>query len=358
MMGGSERRRILRLDGSERFILTESRFESEKKLQDAIAAHPEVLPHEEFRLGTLMSLAVELDLGAGPMDLLCTDRSGRLAIVEFKKGSENPDVRRVIAQLLDYGSALWRADITMLEAACKEAEPGFAGSLEEYACDRCALLGEELDATAFRGGMERVLASGNFVFLYVARDFDDRTKRVMTYLAEGPRMSFFAVEVDHFIAGTADGAVLVPRSVLVPSWVAAPSPAVAPDLNNPAFTRLVDLMDQLAIRYSLIVRPGRTGKLYKAAPDNAWGVGVYASGRGFEVDLVGLRQDGGVALADAIQSTLSEISGRAQPARFPSTACQHILDNWDRTRREVLQPYFECRAAAPKGPAAAGAPSS
>jgi hypothetical protein len=302
---------------------------------------------QRFALGTLITLAVELDLGAGPMDLLCADRSGRLAIVEFKKGSENPDVRRVIAQLLDYGSALWRTDVPTLEAACKQAEPGFAGSLEDHASGRYGLLGEVFDAAVFRSGMEQVLASGNFVFLYVARDFDDRTKRVMTYLAEGPRMSFFATEVDHFVAGAGSGAVLVPRSVLVPSWVAAPPPAAATvDLSDPAFTGLIELMDQLAGRLGLPVRQGRTGKLYKARPENAWGVGVYASGRGFEIDLVGLREDGGAELATTIQSILSDISGRAQPARFPSTGCQRVVDQWERVRRDVLEPYFACRAHA------------
>ena len=52
--------------------------------------------------------ASQVDFGAGPIDLLVTDPQGRVAIVEFKRGSENPDVRRVVAQLLDYGSSVWR----------------------------------------------------------------------------------------------------------------------------------------------------------------------------------------------------------------------------------------------------------
>ncbi len=80
------------------------------------------------------------------------------------------------------------------------------------------------DPDAFRAGVEAVLDSGEFVFLYVGRDLDERTRRIMTYLAEGPRMKFFAVEVDYFRAGDGPSAVLVPRTAFVPSWVAEPSP--------------------------------------------------------------------------------------------------------------------------------------
>jgi hypothetical protein len=61
-----------------------------------------------------------------------------------------------------------------------------------------------------------------FVFLYVGRDLDERTRRIMTFLAEGARMTFFAVEIDHFHAGDAHTSVLVPRTAFVPSWVSAP----------------------------------------------------------------------------------------------------------------------------------------
>src|SRR5687767_3399782 len=51
--------------------------------------------------------------------MLAADRQGRLAIIEFKKGPENPDVRRVVAQLLDYGSALWQMSVEELTRRCR-----------------------------------------------------------------------------------------------------------------------------------------------------------------------------------------------------------------------------------------------
>ena len=45
----------------------------------------------------------------------------------------------------------------------------------------------------------------------------------MTYLAEGPRMTFFGVEVDYYRRQIDDDAVLVPRTAFVPSWIAEPA---------------------------------------------------------------------------------------------------------------------------------------
>ena len=90
-------RRVLRLDAGVVSVAREARFESEEQLHRAIAEHPEVLPAEDVRLGPLIPIANQLDLGAGPIDLLATDAQGRLVIVEFKRGSENPDVRKVVA---------------------------------------------------------------------------------------------------------------------------------------------------------------------------------------------------------------------------------------------------------------------
>ena len=43
-----------------------------------------------------------------------------LVVIEFKKGTVNPDVRKVIAQPLDYGSAQWGTDVRDLEGSSKD----------------------------------------------------------------------------------------------------------------------------------------------------------------------------------------------------------------------------------------------
>lgn len=184
-------RRVLRVQGQTYSLAAEAPFESEAALHSAIAEHPEVLPADELGLGPLVNVAVELDLGAGPMDLLAVDGSGRTVVVEFKRGSENPDVRKVIAQLLDYGSALWRTTLDRLEEACARVAPDWGGGVTDHVGAQLERLGEPFDGEVFRAGLEATLESGDFVFLYVARDLDLRTRRIMTYLGEGPRLSVF-----------------------------------------------------------------------------------------------------------------------------------------------------------------------
>ncbi len=96
-------------------LATEARFVSEQQLHDAIAAYPELIPHARFGLGRLTVLAREFSCASGYIDLLLADEFGRLVICEIKKGAENSDVRRVIAQMLDYGAALWQTDVDTFE---------------------------------------------------------------------------------------------------------------------------------------------------------------------------------------------------------------------------------------------------
>jgi hypothetical protein len=104
-------------------LATEARFVSEQQLHDAIAEFPELIPHERFGLGRLTVLAREFPCAAGCVELVLADEFGRIVICEVKKGAENSDVRRVIAQMLDYGAALWQMDIDAFETEVGRCEP-------------------------------------------------------------------------------------------------------------------------------------------------------------------------------------------------------------------------------------------
>jgi len=272
-------RRILRLDAGVVSVAREARFDFEAQLHRAIAAHPEVLPSEDIGLGPLVALANELDLGAGPMDLLAVD------------------------------------------ARCRRCAPGFRDSLVEHVEEELHRLGESYDEEAFRAGISRSLETGSFVFLYVGRDLDERTRRIMTFLAEGARMTFFAVEVDHFHAGDAHTSVLVPRTTFVPSWVTAPvvrqvtPPPPTPSAETRELTRR---MDNLAKEWSLTVVQRRTGRVYlprtlEPVQYAQSGVGVYASDRGMEVNLNVFRLYGEDAIVEEFLAALGEVTGTSFP---------------------------------------------
>ena len=347
-------RRILQLDGAKVSVSTESRFATEQALHAAVAAHPEVLPSEDIGLGPLISLGTELSFGAGPLDLLAADPQGRLVIVEFKRGTENPDVRKVVAQVLDYGASLWRTSYDEVSRRCAGADGRAVPDLAAIAAAGCARLDVPFDPDVFRAGVEAELDSGEFVFLYVGRDLDERTRRIMTYLAEGPRMKFFAVEVDYFRAGDSPSAVLVPRTAFVPSWVTEPSAApgsstAALASAPPEFHQLLSLMDDFAADHGLIVSTGKTGRNYRPhrTPDGAppaSGVGIYSTGRGAEFNLQVFRELGRDDLADDILRRIGELTGDIPTAaQWPTLTWELLARDWDLARATLLEPYFGAR---------------
>ena len=347
-------RRILQLDGAKISVSVERRFDSERELHDAVAAHPEVLPSEDLGLGPLVAIGTELDFGAGPLDLLAADPLGRLVIVEFKRGTENPDVRKVVAQVLDYGASLWRTSYDEVGARCVGAARPALPDLATIAAAGFEKLDVSFDPDAFQAGVEAVLDSGEFVFLYVGRDLDERTRRIMTYLAEGPRMRFFAVEVDYFRAGDGPAAVLVPRTAFVPSWVAEPSPpqgssTVTLATASPEFQQIVSLMDAFAAERGLRVTTSKRGRNYQPlrAPEgakNPSGIAIYAGGRA-EFNLVIFRELGRDDLVDDVLERIADLTGVTPTAtQWPGLPWDLLARDWDRSRATLLDPYFDARA--------------
>src|SRR3990167_3538673 len=89
--------------------LDRSDFESEKYLQQYISANPGAIPLYEIREDIhLLILAREFPTASGPIDALGVDKEGGIYIVETKL-SKNYEKREIIAQVLDYGAALWAA---------------------------------------------------------------------------------------------------------------------------------------------------------------------------------------------------------------------------------------------------------
>ena len=353
--GAEMARRILRIDSGVVSVAREAPFESERQLHSTIAQHPEVLPSEDVGLGPLVVLANELDLGAGPMDLLAVDAHGRLAIVEFKRGTENPEVRKVTAQMLDYGSSLWRLPYEELERSCRACSPGFDDLLSDHVEDALHLLGESYDEETFLAGISRCLQAGSFVFMYVARDLDERTRRIMTFLSDGARMTFFAVEVDYFQTGEPHTSVMIPRTSFVPSWLTVPSGDGGPPPPPPwsdETRQLIEKMDELAKERGLSVIDRRTGRVYlprlvEPVQNAGSGIGVYSTHRGLEMNLSVFRAYGEDSTADRLLAALGNAVGiRYRHAHnWPSASCARVLSHWDRVRDEVLTSYFEARSA-------------
>ena len=180
----------------------------------------------------------------------------------------------------------------------------------------------------------------------------------MIFLAEGARMTFFAVEVDHFHAGDAHTSVLVPRTAFVPSWVSAPVGIEAvraiPTMHT-ASTETLQVaarMDALAEELDLAVDPRPTGRAYlprtlEPVPYARSGVGVYASQRGVEVNLSVFHHYGEDEIASRLLAALGSVTGvdMREAHDWPSVRPATVAMNWERARAEVFVPYFRARQA-------------
>lgn len=76
-------------------------------MQNYIQENPEALPVYEIREDIrLFIIAREFPTKSGPIDALGIDKDGEVYIIETKL-YKNPDKRLVVAQVLDYGAAVW-----------------------------------------------------------------------------------------------------------------------------------------------------------------------------------------------------------------------------------------------------------
>jgi len=91
-----------------RIYLGEEKGKDEAWLRDMLFEHPDIIPVEQIdpSFGPLMPLCKELRTDAGPIDAVFINPAGRITLVECKLW-KNPQARReVVAQALDYVSAM------------------------------------------------------------------------------------------------------------------------------------------------------------------------------------------------------------------------------------------------------------
>jgi hypothetical protein len=208
-------------------VLRETPADNEAQLQELVKAHPELVPIDEFGMtGPLVVIGRETVLPSGSIDLVGLARGGELLLVEFKTGPQNPDFRHVLAQLLDYGSDLWRLSYEELESAvaarsfagphCHDERVRAATSLLEAARVTWPDLRDE-EAALLQERLAAQLAGGGFHYVVAAQRFAPTVERTLEYLnAQLPQARFYAVEVVTFGAAGLSAYEARPASASTP----------------------------------------------------------------------------------------------------------------------------------------------
>jgi hypothetical protein len=190
---------IVSKNGHEAHKVERSTFDKEDDLQRYLRDNPEALPVDQIRDGaSLVVLAREYATESGPIDILAADDQGRLYIVETKL-YRNPDKRKVVAQVLDYGAALWRhsSDFNEFRADLSEqVQRQWGTSLEDQVAARFSL--DETGTEALLSAMKECLEDGKFAFMVLMDQVDDRLRDLISYVNTNSNFQVYAVELEYY----------------------------------------------------------------------------------------------------------------------------------------------------------------
>ncbi len=197
-------RRVLVQRSDESFDLIETPAPNEHHLQEVMKSHPQLIPADDLGLdGDLLVIGRETSLASGLIDLLLLSRSGELVLVEFKTGPQNPDLRHALAQVIDYGSDLWRLSLDDFDRGVvqpylisnrSDVPPGVRDLDAAIATSGWSLGDEEL--AALRERVQEVLQTGDFIYVVAAQRFTEPMKVSLEYLNTMMRFGrFYLVEM-------------------------------------------------------------------------------------------------------------------------------------------------------------------
>ena len=189
-----------------------SEVHDERWLQELIRDHPELLPLNQIEpgLSALVPVCLELPLRCGYLDNLFLTPDGDIVIVEVKLW-RNPEMRRaVMAQALDYASAMFELSYEDLDQAVQKAECAKSGSLYEIASGPTSL-----DEAEFIDAVSHRLKTGRIVVLVVGDGIRSELEALNDGLQAhaGFRFTFGLVELSVYRDFKEDLTV-VPRTLL------------------------------------------------------------------------------------------------------------------------------------------------
>jgi len=179
--------------------LEPSSIPQEDYLQQYVQKNPECLPMDEIREDLrLLVVAREFPTQSGPIDALAVDQVGELYLIETKL-YKNPDKRRIIAQVLDYGALLWNSPggaegvIVALKEQCRAL---LGVPLEEKLESYFGLDPSEVDQILAQ--LQARIANGVFRFVVLMDRMDDRLKDLIRFVNENSRFTVYGVELEFY----------------------------------------------------------------------------------------------------------------------------------------------------------------
>lgn len=184
---------------------------NERWLQELVFKHPEAIPMNQIEpgLGNLIPICLELPLRCGFLDNLYATPDGDLVIVEVKLWRNHEMRRSVMAQALEYASAIFELTYEELDFAVRRAQGTDGRSLYQIAGGP-----EALDEPGFIDAVSHNLKTGRIVVLVVG----DGIRSELNTLHEGLQLhagfqfTFGLVELSVYEKGAGE-TLVVPRTM-------------------------------------------------------------------------------------------------------------------------------------------------
>lgn len=208
-------------------VVFDDRSIREGWFQDLLYSNPSLIPIDEIEeiFGPLIPLARELPTTAGPIDIVYISPGGYLTLVETKL-FRNPEARReVVAQIIDYASALsgWtyqdlRNAVRLQRRfdAAASTLPGVPNGEGEDPILPRVRDQPDFDEACFIDAVTKNLAEGNLLLLVAGDGIHRGVEQLADTLAAAPSLGFtFALlEIALFKDGGAAGSMVAQPRVL------------------------------------------------------------------------------------------------------------------------------------------------
>lgn len=182
---------IISKKGAKAVKVSKSTFGLESSLQEYIHTYPESIPIYEISKDLeLLILKREYPTTSGPIDAVAIDRAGNIYIIETKLYS-NPDKRKILAQLLDYGAALWKANIE-IDAFLSGLDIGAKDNIQSHFELQQIELEELLSQLALN------LHEGNYKFVVLMDSMSEQLKDLILFVNQNSRFDIYGVELEYY----------------------------------------------------------------------------------------------------------------------------------------------------------------
>ena len=143
-------------------------------------------------------LVREFPTTSGPIDALAVDADGDVYLIETKL-YKNADKRRVIAQIMDYGAALWRAaesPESFVERIDEILTARFQTTLVSTISTYYSLEGPQL--TQYMDSLNQSVVNGRFRFVVLMDQLDDGLKNLISFINTNSSFDILGVGLDFY----------------------------------------------------------------------------------------------------------------------------------------------------------------